>query len=101
MKNPFLCCLAAHLITVGLANAQEKDPWDGRRVITQFGTVLRVGNQIVDDEGRTASLVVSGSDRKLVRVYRVVQTNGEWLWLKDEKSGSSGWVQAGFVIPFE
>ena len=103
MKTRMLWCAAALLTTVGvgLANAQTKDPWIGKRVFTQFGTVLKVGNQVVDDEGRTTSLTVSGHDRNKSRVYRVEHVNGEWLWLQDEKSGVSGWVQSRFVIPYE
>jgi len=92
---------AVSLAMVGLAVAQEKDPWIGKRVFTQFGAVLKVGKNVVDDEGRTASLAASGKDRQISRVYRVEHTNGEWLWLRDEKSGASGWVQSRYVIPYE
>ena len=101
MKAPMIWCVAAHLAMVGLANAQAKDPWIGKRVFTQFGTVLKVGNNVVDDEGRAASLASSGHDRNVSRVYRVEKTNGDWLWLKDEKSGISGWVRTAYVIPYE
>ncbi len=101
MKTPLMSCVAAALTIVGLANAQTKDPWIGKRVITHYGTVLRVGNQVVDDETRGTHLNVSGRDRKLVRVYRVEQVNGNWLWLKAEKEGLAGWVQSAYVIPYD
>jgi tetratricopeptide (TPR) repeat protein len=101
MKTLMLLCLVAHLTMVGLANAQEKATWLGRRVFTKYGTVLRVGGRVVDDEGRTASLRSSGRERAITRVYRVEGIQGEWLWLQDEKSGISGWVRSRFVIPYE
>ena len=101
MKIPIMWCVAAPLMMAGLANARADDPWIGKRVFTQFGTVLRVGNQVVDDEGRTTSLTVSGRDRAIGRVYRVEQVNGEWLWLQHEKSGVAGWVKSAYVIPYE
>ena len=78
-----------------------ESPWIGKRVFTQYGTVLKVDNNVVDDEGRTASVTSSGKDRRSARVYRVEHTNGEWLWLQDEKSGICGWVQSKYVIPFD
>ena len=36
-----------------LAAAPPRDePWVGKRVVTNYGTVLKVGRQVVDDEGR-------------------------------------------------
>src|SRR5439155_6778035 len=93
--------VAVCLAMVGLAHAQAKDPWIGKRVFTKYGTVLKVENQVVDDEGRTADFKASGKARGISRVYRVEHTNGEWLWLQDEKSGVCGWVQARYVIPYE
>ena len=101
MKTALRACMAAILAMVGLAQAQAPDPWIGKRVFTQYGTVLKVGNQVVDDEGRSASLTASGKDRSISRVYRVEHVNGELLWLKDEQSGASGWVQSKSVIPYE
>ena len=101
MKTPAMWFVVAYLTMVGLANAQVKDPWIGSRVFTRFGTVLKVGNQVVDDEGRAAHFRVSGKARSISRVYRVEHTNGAWLWLQDEKSGISGWVQSKYVIPYE
>jgi hypothetical protein len=93
--------LVAQLAIVGMVTAQTKDPWIGRRVFTQFGAVLKVGNNVVDDEGRTASLTVSGHEWKSSRVYRVEHVNGKWLWLQDEKSGTSGWVDSRYVMRHE
>ena len=101
MKNPLICCLAAHLTMATLANAQEKDPWIGQRVFTQYGAVMKVGNDIVDDEGRSRSLAVSGHDRAEERLYRVEHVNGDWLWLKDEKSSKAGWVDRRWVVPYD
>ena len=96
-------CWLTTLIFPSLAPAQERanDPWIGQRVFTQFGTVLKVNNNVVDDEGRTASVNASGKDRKTSRVYRVEHVNGEWLWLQDETSGIAGWVQSKYVIPYD
>ena len=101
MKTRLAWCILAHLATLAPALAQDKDPWIGRRVFTQHGTVLKVNDQVVDDEGRATSLATSGKDRKVSRVYKVEHTNGEWLWLKDEKSGIAGWVQSKYAIPYE
>jgi tetratricopeptide (TPR) repeat protein len=70
------------------ARAQGNGGWVGERVITRYGTVLKVGRKIVDDE-------------KVHRIYTVEQTNGPWLWLVAEKSGVSGWVQVSQIVPFD
>src|SRR5262245_59511280 len=100
-KLMMLWTVVAHLILLSEAHPQTQSSWIGRRVITQYGAVLKVGKQVVDDAGRTASLTASGKDRSLFRVYRVEHTKGEWLWLQDEKSGAHGWVQVRYVIPYE
>jgi tetratricopeptide (TPR) repeat protein len=84
-----------------LAHAQGPDSWIGKRVFTQYGAVLKVGNVVVDDEGRSADMAASGKARRSVRTYRVERVNGEWLWLKDEKSRVAGWVQSKWVVPYE
>ena len=96
-----LMICAVLVVTAGSLNAQQADSWIGKRVFTQYGTVLKVGNAVVDDEGRTTSLTITGKDRSVSRVYRVERVNGEWLWLKDETTGIAGWVQARQVIPYE
>ena len=92
--------LAALLVPTPLFG-QEASTWIGQRVITHYGAVLQIGNQVVDDEKRSTNLTVSGKDRSDFRVYRVEHVNGNWLWLKAEKEGIEGWLKAEFVIPFE
>jgi tetratricopeptide (TPR) repeat protein len=101
MKTALTWLLAAYLSHSAVAQAQDKEPWIGRRVFTQYGTVLKIGNNVIDDEGRAASLKASGNESRVSRVYRVEHVNGEWLWLQDEESGISGWVQTKYVIPYE
>ena len=96
---PAFCVASMMLASASLG--QEKDPWIGKRVFTQFGTVLKVGNDVLDDQGRTASIETSGHDRNISRIYRVEHKKGEWLWLKDENSLVAGWVQTRYVIPYE
>jgi tetratricopeptide (TPR) repeat protein len=80
--------------------AQADNGWIGKRVITQYGTVLQVGNQVVDDEGRGKNLA-RGKDLQAFRIYKVEQTNGPWLWLVAEGSGVKGWAPAANVILFD
>jgi tetratricopeptide (TPR) repeat protein len=80
---------------------QGVDPWVGKRVITHYGAQLKVGNQVVDDEGRSHDLTVVGRDRNDFRVYRVERTNGPWLWLVEEKGTARGWVTSEWVIPYD
>src|SRR4051794_8877886 len=85
-----------------LAVAQSPDPWVGKRVITHYGTVLQVGGQVVDDEGRSKNLAISGRDSSTFRVYRVERTNGPWLWLVAEKElGVRGWTKVERVVPYD
>jgi tetratricopeptide (TPR) repeat protein len=106
MRQLPVACLAAMTaaLVIGLesgAIAQGDGGWVGRRVITKYGTVLMVGNAVVDDEKRSTDLAVSGHDRRTSRVYRVEQVNGPWLWLAAEKEGVAGWVKIEQVVPFE
>ena len=80
---------------------QDNSSWVGKRVITHYGAVLQIGNQVVDDEERTTNLAISGKERSILRVYRVEHVNGNWLWLKAENRGVEGWVKAEFVIPYD
>jgi tetratricopeptide (TPR) repeat protein len=82
------------------AFGQAKSSWIGQRVFTRFETVLKVGNQVVDDEKRRTNLSVSGRDSIVLRVYRVERVNGDWLWLKAENEGVEGWVKAEYVIRY-
>ena len=93
--------LFAALIIPTSLFGQDNSAWVGKRVITHFGAVLQIGNQVVDDEKRSINLSVSGKDRNTLRVYRVEQINGNWLWLKAEKEGVEGWVKAEYVIPYD
>ena len=81
-------------------HAQTENNWIGRRVITQFGTVLRVGNQVVDDAGRGKQLA-RRKNRQAFLVYKVEQVDGPWLWLAAEGSGVRGWAPAANVILFD
>ncbi len=98
MRRAFL--LAALVIPTSVLG-QDNSGWVGKRVITHYGAVFQIGNQVVDDEKRSDNLAVSGKDRKSFRVYRVERVNGDWLWLKAEKEGVEGWVKTEFVIPYD
>ena len=49
---PLHYALVVALLSAAQVPAQEAESWVGKRVITRFGTVLRVGNRVVDDEGK-------------------------------------------------
>ena len=104
-RHPVLCAVPALLLAALVVPfsvfGQDNSGWIGQRVITHFGAVLQIGNQVVDDEKRSTNLPVSGKDRRVFRVYRVEHVNGHWLWLKAEKEGIEGWVKAEFVIPYD
>ena len=72
----------------------------GKRVITQPGTVLKVGNQVVDDEGLGKERA-RGKNQNEFRTYMVKQANGPWLWLVAEGSSAKGWAPAANVILFD
>jgi tetratricopeptide (TPR) repeat protein len=93
--------LLAALVVPTSAFGQENSGWIGKRVITHYGAVLQIGNQVVDDEERSTNLAISGKARSILRVYRVEHVNGNWLWLKAENRGVEGWVKAEFVIPYD
>ena len=80
--------------------AQAENGWIGKRVITQYGTVLQVGNQVVDDEGRGKNLA-RGKEQNVFWIYKVEQANGPWLWLVAEGSGVKGWAPSANVILFD
>ncbi len=81
--------------------AQEGEEWVGKRVFTRFGTVLKIGGQVVDDEKREANLALSGRNRRVIRVYRVEQVKDSSLLIAAEKEPVRGWVDKGDVIPCE
>lgn len=101
MKLRLFSFVVIHLAMVGLANAQNKDPWIGKRVFTQFGTTPKVGDGVVDDDKRSDKIRYSNHDRNFSRVYRVEHVSGDWLWLQDEKGGNAGWVPSECVMPYE
>jgi tetratricopeptide (TPR) repeat protein len=94
-----LAALLALSLVLRPAEAQRPDPWIGQRIITKFGAVLRVDNQIVDNQKRAGR--ARGGERAQARVYRVERTNGSLLWVVPEQAGASGWVQVSDVIPFD
>ncbi|MDR3623357.1 MAG: tetratricopeptide repeat protein [Paludisphaera borealis] len=80
--------------------APAADTWIGRRVITKYGTVLRVDGKPVDDEGR-GKYQARGKEFRDFRIYSVEQVDGASLLLADEDSRAKGWGHAGDVIPFD
>ena len=93
--------LLAALVIPASVFGQDYSSWIGKRVITHYGAVLQIGNQVVDDEERSTHLGVSGKNRNNFRVYRVKHVDRNWMWLKAEKEGAEGWVKAEFVIPYD
>jgi tetratricopeptide (TPR) repeat protein len=90
------------LVALVAAQLQPPGSWIGRRVILHYGAKLMVGNRVVDDQGRSRSLAVSGHDRNVFRVYRVEQVSGAWLWLIAERApGVLGWAAVDQVVPYE
>jgi hypothetical protein len=69
-------------------------------VFTKDGAVLRGGKQVVDNERRQTSQS-TGRESWDVRVYRVEQVNGPWLWLVQDGGGARGWVTSDWIVPFE
>ena len=81
------------------ASAQDATGWVGKRIILQFGSVLKVGNAVVDNQKSVAN--GRGGLRETSRIYRVEQVSGPWLWLKAEKEGASGWIRANEIILYD
>jgi tetratricopeptide (TPR) repeat protein len=92
--------MAVTLASSASAQTQAEIGWIGKRVITTYGTVLRVGDQVVDDAGRAKNLA-RGKEQQAFRIYRVEQVKGPWLWLVAEGSGVKGWAPAANVILFD
>lgn len=99
MRRTTLPATALLLLTT-LPAAAGEEGWVGRKVITKFGTVLRVGKQVVDDEGRGHALA-HGYDARRLGLYRVERANGPWLWLVDERYDIEGWAKADRVVAYE
>ena len=85
---------------VALAQQPAENSHVGKRVITQPGTVLKVGNQVVDDEG-VGKALARGKNQNVFRTYMVKQANGPWLFLVAEGSSAKGWAPAANVILFD
>ena len=85
---------------VALAQQPAENSHVGKRVITQPGTVLKVGNQVVDDEGLGKERA-RGKNQNVFRTYMVKQANGPWLFLVAEGSSAKGWAPAANVILFD
>ena len=90
---------AALVLATAQAHGQETADWIGQRVITKFGTVLKVGTRVVDRENvrRTAP----GVHRRDFRVYRVERVESTRVWLEAEYEYVSGWVPATQVVPLD
>jgi tetratricopeptide (TPR) repeat protein len=82
------------------AAARGADDWRGKRVITRYGTTLKDGGKIVDDEGRGKALA-TGRDYRIFRVYRVRRAEGDRLFLVAENASVRGWVRAHEVLAYE
>ncbi len=95
-----LTAVAVLLLGSHPVRSQTSDPWVGRRVITKYGSVLKIGGRVVDD-GKRSLNQARGLDKAVFRVYRVGQTSGTWLWLVPEKGGASGWIASTLVIPID
>ena len=78
---------------VVLAQQPAENSYVGKRVITKPGTVLKVGNQVVDDEG-VGKEQARGKNQSEFRTYMVEQANGPWLLLVAEGSSVKGWAPA-------
>src|SRR4051812_17768098 len=79
----------------------EDTRWVDQRVVTRYGTVLKVGNTVVDDEGRGRNLAVSGRDQRTLRVYRVERFKSPWMWVTAETTGVKGWVKVDEVMTLD
>jgi tetratricopeptide (TPR) repeat protein len=99
MRASIILVLILVVISPSELSAQDAAGWVGKRVILQFGSVLRVGNQVVDNQKLEAN--ARGGLRNSQRIYKVEQVNGPWLWLQAENEGVAGWVPAVEVIPYD
>ena len=73
--------------------------WVGQRVITKLGTVLNDAPQVGDDPKPEATS--TDGERHVLRVYKVEEASGPWLWLVPEKKSVSGWVRLAQVVPYD
>ncbi|HWE40122.1 MAG TPA: tetratricopeptide repeat protein [Isosphaeraceae bacterium] len=82
------------------AVARGGDDSKGKRVITRYGTILKDGGKIVDDEGRGKALA-TGHDYRIFRVYRVERAEADRLLLVAENAAVHGWVRSHEVIAYD
>ena len=79
------------LNAVGLPPVHSAQPdrgWIGKRVVQKHADFrLKIENQVIDP--------------KAIEIYRVIQVNGPWLWLKAQRKGLSGWAVANQVVPVD
>jgi hypothetical protein len=57
---------AAFVLVPVPAHSRTRDPWAGKRVITKYGTVPKVGDRVVDD-GRRSLNQARGQDKAVFR----------------------------------
>jgi hypothetical protein len=76
MRHRVQVAVVAVLIVLRAASAPGQEPrgWLGQRVITRFGTPLKIGRQVVDD-GKGEPRSLSGEELTL-QVYRVEYVRG-------------------------
>jgi tetratricopeptide (TPR) repeat protein len=79
-------CFAVMTMLGPVSLGQESGALVGKQVIIGDGGVLKVGDELVREFAD-------------LHVYRVKETNGDWLWLVDQDHGTKGWVQSRFAIP--
>jgi tetratricopeptide (TPR) repeat protein len=93
-----LVAVVAIVSASNLAPAQDSG-WIGQRVITKWGTVLKVGGRIVDRENFRKK--GPGTWYRDLRVYRVERVSGTRLRLEAEDDDVSGWVPVTQVISLD
>ena len=103
MTSPRSWSWLGFVLGIGATWAGAADPPTPTRfrVMTTFGTVLRSGQQVVDDEGRAASMAATREDRREQRIYEVERTSGDLYLLKHAASGARGWARSNQIIPLD
>ena len=94
-----VAALVVLVLGAARAHGQAAEGWVGQRVVTQFGALLKVGRQVVEDPGRGTR--PGGAVRDVFRIYRVERASGRWLWLVAENEGVRGWAPVTQVVPYE
>jgi Tfp pilus assembly protein PilF len=102
MKQMLSVALIATALLPARVDAQPPDSsWIGRKVVTLYGVLLRRGDQVVDDQGRSRSLTSSGKDHQDFRIYRVESVDGTGFRITAENENASGWVSADEILPLD